>query len=161
MGYRLSEKSRAGSNPAPAAYGWVSNSPLARRFFGAGRCTSFIEPVAQQRQSIPCNGKTRVRGPSGISKSSLARPSVQVFSTGRRIGLSLHKREVAGSSPAFSLRSASFGLTSRLASRISKSVGWSSSGVERVPSQFVLYPSYFYCPRDIPPSPDDAQCVFV
>ena len=45
------------------------------------------------------------------------------ISTGRRIGLSLHKREVAGSSPASGHQCRS------------------SSGVERVTSQFVFYPS--------------------
>ena len=48
------------------------------------------------------------------------------FSTGRRIGLSLHKREVAGSSP------------------VSGHQCRSSSGVERVTSQFVFYPSVYF-----------------
>jgi hypothetical protein len=48
-----------------------------------------------------------------------------LFSTGRRIGLSPHKREVAGSSPA------------------SGNQRRSSSEVERVTSQFVSYPSPF------------------
>src|SRR5690348_13960736 len=47
----------------------------------------------------------------------------KVFSTGRRIGLSLHKREVAGSSPASGHQCRS------------------SSEVERVKFQFALYPS--------------------
>jgi hypothetical protein len=47
------------------------------------------------------------------------------FSTGRRIGLSPHKHEVAGSSPASGSRCRS------------------SSVVEHVNSQFVSYPSVF------------------
>ena len=56
---------------------------------GPGRCTSVIEPVAQLRQSIPANGKMRVRFPSG-NIEVVPCPSLHSnhFSTGRRIGLS-------------------------------------------------------------------------
>jgi len=53
------------------------------------------------------------------------------ISTGRRIGLSLHKREVAGSSPASGHQCRS------------------SSGVERVNSQFVFYPSCFQAAAEL------------
>ena len=48
----------SGFKPRPSRqYGWVPSSLLARQLFGSGRCTSVIEPVAQQRESIPCEWK--------------------------------------------------------------------------------------------------------
>ena len=50
LGYRLSEKSRAGSIPAPAANMAGFPTPfLPVGFLGSGRCISIIEPVAQLR----------------------------------------------------------------------------------------------------------------
>ena len=107
--------------PPQPPFGWVPNSLLARRFLYRAESRRLSNSKVECR---PLSRKLQVR----ILRPTqpLARvvcDRAPVISTGRRIGLSPVKRVVAGSSPASGHRCRS------------------SSGVERVTSQFALYPS--------------------
>ena len=112
---------------------------------------AFVPRSAQNRthkvaHKMHCLVASPVVQLQGSPQTSFPKTYSPYFSTGRRIGLSLDTREVAGSNPAFgsSLRSPSFGSASQnaLARRSAKRVGGrSSSVVEHVNSQFVSYPS--------------------
>ena len=107
--------------PPQPPFGWVPNSLLARRFLYRAESRRLSNSMVECRPLKPeAAGSTPAFDAVSCPSLLLCTPAI---STGRRIGLSLHKREVAGSSPASGHRCRS------------------SSGVERVTSQFALYPS--------------------
>jgi hypothetical protein len=107
--------------PPQPPFGWVPNSLLARRFLYRAESRRLSNSMVECRPIKPeAAGSNPASDAVSCPSLLLCTPAI---STGRRIGLSLHKREVAGSSPASGHQCRS------------------SSGVERVTSQFALYPS--------------------
>src|SRR5882724_5355879 len=85
LGYRLSGKPRAGSNPAPAAR-WLGShlASCPSLLLGMGRCALVIELVAQLRsEHLVKTGKMRVRSPPrNIEAVSCPSHTIQVISDG-------------------------------------------------------------------------------